>query len=523
MGVQNNLLYDFYRDEFWLRRFSSIDDAINENFKLFRSVLTTFDQLTRSQFEQLILDVKQETPQTFHYYFDDLFSDFQASLPVSAALSYESSLDVDFEAKQLFNLYTLCLSLNSFALGRLLAIVKNVLATSRESGKLPPTYAIRECFRQVTTDVEFIQRALVQRRRETDAGGSYMMSAPAKALLVADKLAFLALAPFRHLVPSALPLNPITFFSQSTYIRRVPYNESVLLIGISYDVMPPELNRRFSSIEELRSPHPPFPAFEFMVIPHEVGHYIYHHARLEGGGTFAVLSRQFQTNPYFMWCEETFADIYGCIVAGPLTPLGLQSLLASSDDDRVCANDGAHPPAILRPFILSEILRVLHHLAPNHYPFSDVAHQLSDNWGRILVVDGHQVMGGGTENGRFIIQPKDSNAINVTEVLETMKPIIEAFASQLLQQATFILPWSSTPYGNLNEYDTDMAQLTNRDFACKPIPNHTLIALEQGYDDNLLSMLTRWGDSGPTGGGGGTYQTQAENGLNDPKAKAKNK
>ena len=58
----------------------------------------------------------------------------------------------------------------------------------------------------------------------------------------------------------------------------------------------------------------------FRTVPHEVGHYVYHQARLDNSGaTFADLSEAFQDNPYFRWCEELFADLVAPAVARLLT------------------------------------------------------------------------------------------------------------------------------------------------------------------------------------------------------------
>ena len=520
-GIQaNKLLYDFYRENLWLGRFPSIDDAIDSNFKLFRSMLKTFDQLTRSKFDQLINDTAAVGNQVDYDYLARLVDVFRDALPESSKPSYESSLDIDFEAKQMLNLYTLCLSLNSFALAKLYSIVQKSLSTAQEAGTLPPIYTMRTCFRQVATDVELIQRAIVQRRRETDSAGNILMSAPAKALLVTDKLAFLALAPFQHLLPGSSQVNPITYFSQYTHIRRVPYSNSALLVGISYDIMPLELNRTFATAAEVYAEHDPLPAFELMAIPHEVGHYIYRHARLNGTRLFTSMGEQFNENPYYHWCEEIFADIYSCIVAGPLTALGLQSLLASTDDRAICANDGEHPTVILRPFILSEILRVLNELFPDKYPFAGAARLLNENWAAVLHHQGHHVVAGNPSDGSCIIQPHDADEVNVAEVLEVVRPLLHELTHLLLTHANFnqsgTVPWGQGSYEDLRVYDEEMAKLTSREFASKKFPQHTLIMLEHNQDDELRQLLSKWGQKGPLTIGGHrniTVSTKTENEL----------
>ena len=272
---------------------------------------------------------------------------------------------------------------------------------------------------------------------------------------------------------------------------------------------------------------------------HEVGHYLYQHGRLKDGRTFPEVSRKFSDNPYYRWCEEIFADLYGCIVAGPLSVFSIQAFLTSGDRERVWKDDEEHPTPLLRSYLLSEILRVLGELDENvskPYRFPTVTRNLDEDWTEILGQWGYEALE--KEPGRPTrIYLPDSSAlhleriINVERVLRAVRPIIREFATLLLataadrRQSSALLPadipWSRADSDESTNYAREMATLAGWGTAREPVAQVVALDVEPGVagsvqpaiasqataderdaDQWLQWYLEEWGESGPHGWGG---------------------
>lgn len=512
--AHKNLLYDFYQPKLWLTRFLSLEENIRATADLFITVWENVVGFTPNDVAELLQEIAQRQ-QHADAVETVVWGSVQTLLEKTGERPpdehNQAMLDPKFEIRQWLNLYTLLNSLRFFGERPLYTAVQNALNVEG----LPPTAVMRECFRQLAHDTEILQQAISQRVWETYADGTRHPNPLAMALLITDKLAASALAPYQALFSrnGRPPIVPITYFSQQTTIRHVPYSNNVLLIGIGHDHILLEVTK---SSGHGGYPHMAeyvvnqlLPAFELMAIPHEVGHYVYHHAHLGHSQTFASLAHsQFALNPYYAWCEEIFADIYGCIIAGPLTPLGLQSLLASTMGHAICTNDGEHPTGVIRPFILSHILHILHQLRPDTYPFAAVAENLSENWTAILRLDGYQI-----ENHDALVETPNGRHAPIGEVLQDIEPILGYFAEQLLGYLDpAYSPWGHEPHDDLNAYDGVMAALTTAEFARHPTPSH-LIAIEHHTHSNLYRLWRGWGDSGPLTIGGHTLTAQQEETL----------
>ncbi|MEZ4662979.1 MAG: hypothetical protein R2911_35980 [Caldilineaceae bacterium] len=264
-----------------------------------------------------------------------------------------------FQIKQLLNLYELSRILNDFFWRELQDDMKRSLEEHQRNQTFAPLHLLRSCSQSVATDHAIIQQAATQRRwHKSIKGANPAMGLQARELLLMDKLVIKAIAPFKHLLPGdSENIAVVTYLSDHTHIHDLPYTDQFILVGISYDRVPPAAG----FVDDEVAAGSDFYAYELLAIPHEVGHHIYQHGALPGDGkSFIELSKQFEANnPYHHWCEELFADLYGCIIAGPLSALGLQALLMSIDRTRAWKDDEVHPTPALRFFILTEILRIL--------------------------------------------------------------------------------------------------------------------------------------------------------------------
>ncbi len=405
-----------------------------------------------------------------------------------------------------------------------------------KKGLLAPVHLIKACIKEFTIDFEIVQRAIEQRRWIQAENSEFSGSAQAKSLIVTDKLAAMALTPFQHLITDSSDVIPITYFSQEIHIRRLPYVDNFVLVGLTYDL---------SIDSSLETALP----FELMAIPHEVGHFIYHHGKLEPDSQYAYQSlaevRQneaFLNHPYHHWFEEIFADLYGCMVAGPLTALGLLALLATGDRQRLLLDDEEHPTPILRPFFLSEMLRILSEKsgqwqsgpdAAKVYDFSDVAKSLDANWTTMLERWGFITEGVADGRPARIQIPSQTRGhwegfINVETAVAQVRPIIHEFVDLLnhtyaKRQKQPLTPWCKAR-GGLDDYVAEIKDLPrSKRLAVKKasavdskepeqrknaVKNRVPMLAEDDGEISVatfLKILKGWEDSGPSGSGGGTY------------------
>lgn len=208
----------------------------------------------------------------------------------------------------------------------------------------PPESVYSIVLNQVGYDLEVVQRAVEQR-----LSGSAAMS---QTLKETDRLAWLALKPAvdAGLLPADTTV--VTYFQKSPVSRVVPY-APVALIGVPY-----------SSMLVTR---------DHLAIPHEVGHYVFWHARLPETGEHLhrVLQRQtFEELKHFVtiespefpqwcdtWLEELFADVYGALIAGPVMALNFQDLSLHQPCAEFITSDDDHPVPVLRPDIYLKVLQ----------------------------------------------------------------------------------------------------------------------------------------------------------------------
>jgi hypothetical protein len=268
------------------------------------------------------------------------------------------------------------------------------------SREFPPEYVFRVTLDQVAEDLEVIRRAADQRRSEIVA----------QSLKKADKLVWSALKPVvgpgklvddeeppetpKPVTDEKLPKTTVlSYFQKSASIRVVPY-APVALIGIPFAA---------ASVPR-----------DYLAIPHEVGHYVYRHGKVRINGELksipqvlgrrlleqvernqdkerAILGKELwnQLNPEYdpdnpkldppvpspryvrRWKEEIFADVYGCLVGGPIAALSFRDLMLQSSRYAVIQtpaeylygqfteDDGVHPVPVLRPYVYTMTLRVI--------------------------------------------------------------------------------------------------------------------------------------------------------------------
>jgi hypothetical protein len=212
------------------------------------------------------------------------------------------------------------------------------------SPEYPPASIYRATLDQISYDITAVQQAIDQRKDGTAdlQNGLKTASALAQNSLnvgIDGKL--------------ARPAAVVTYFIKAPNIRVIPY-APLAVVGLP-----------FTSLTVPR---------DFLALPHETGHYVYHH----GPGLAAALHRLLPAMPAWgaPWLEEMFADVYGCLVAGPVIGLDFQDLLADNSQAAFVSSDGRHPVDAIRPFIYTAVLRQL--------GFVNAAKALKTRWKQIL-------------------------------------------------------------------------------------------------------------------------------------------
>ncbi|MEM7115037.1 MAG: hypothetical protein AAF614_21545 [Chloroflexota bacterium] len=401
----------------------------------------------------------------------------------------------------------------------------------------------------------------------------------AELLIYADFLAKEALAPANKYVQYNVQDDPvhwgdekvridvITYFAEDTRIRSLPYYPDVILLGIPFAVghfQEWELGYYDNAFDQETDPALPlaesealpFEAtipWELLMIPHEIGHYVYWNGRLlneddESSKSFERDIVDKLTKPkseeglgldanswQIHWLEELFCDVYSCLIMGPLAVLGLQAIIADSEPSSLFHNNGFHPISGLRPLIANRILERADATA-----FPNAIEQLKGQWKAYLssVGQAHKLNEtisikhhAGKNNRGWLNhsyrdstasdrQPFETEDYTFEELLGQLDPVIDTILGVLKLEKQGVsrighFPWAKdlAPDEDLHAYQPLLQQLTSwpvdreltfdyakrhLDFSQSP----TLAELKELPDAKLVSHLMKtylnvWGDKGP--------------------------
>jgi hypothetical protein len=217
---------------------------------------------------------------------------------------------------------------------------------------------------QVQNDLDLFQRAATQRIFGDEIA--------LRTLDNADHLAWLALQPAltHHVI--AEPATVLTHFQKSAEFYSIPYAD-VAIIAIPFTCTAQNTRR------------------DFLAIPHEVGHYVYRHPTTQVKIDLDKLRLSPPVAaPYKQWIktvfEEMCADIYGCLIAGPVMALDFESQSLATSKVDFQEGDGEHPNPALRPLIYCEVLGspVVDELVDGHW--GRMANHLASRWNDQLLL-----------------------------------------------------------------------------------------------------------------------------------------
>lgn len=218
---------------------------------------------------------------------------------------------------------------------------------------------------QIGHDLELIQRAADQRI----SGDAHIR----QTLATADKLAWSAVKPAIDYAVIEEATTVLTYFHKAAEFYRIPYAQ-VALIAVPFTCASTNNHR------------------DFLAIPHEVGHYVFRHSINEARDIRDKLLQSFGSNhhDYKRWIkgifEETFADIYGCLIAGPVMALDIQELASATSKKKFVSGDGKHPNPVLRPYIYADVLQndKVNELTTADCDWRPIGRELAELWDKTL-------------------------------------------------------------------------------------------------------------------------------------------
>jgi hypothetical protein len=224
--------------------------------------------------------------------------------------------------------------------------------------------ALASTLNQVSLDLVALTQTFFQRHAAM-AGGIENVQ---ESLAFSDRLANAALNIGKSNALVSKKAAVLTYLQKWPGARVIPYSD-IALIGVP-----------FTTASYAKSPRV---TRDLLAVPHEVGHYIHWNGAIQKNGStqqsyYNLLVKRLKDKdtPAWArrWAEEVFADVYGCLVAGPMAALSFQDfVLQYSNDGLLRSDDGEHPLPILRPEVHT-------HMLGEHFGMSAWAESLSARW-----------------------------------------------------------------------------------------------------------------------------------------------
>jgi hypothetical protein len=341
-------------------------------------------------------------------------------------------------------------------------------------------YALSKVLDRIAFDLDVIYLAFKQRSDKSRYG-------PLESTLdLADKLARKALEPAKKQELIGSDTEALTYLQKSYETRVIPYAE-VSLIGIP-----------FTSVRSKA---------DLLAIPHEVGHYIF----WNGGREYKKWEKQLDSlrdknrKENFEWTEEIFADVYGCIVAGPVIALDFQDLqleFAGFDpitgiDEFENGVDKVHPKPILRPRIYSETLRKMKAPGVTSAGLGDlevIADQLDTRWKMKLQRRGYQL--------------DKSIPADDLQVQDRISKVIDDALKILEPEKSLTRFWTNQPVQNVEElydqFDPNDVELHGTRPQVELIAKPELVVQDERGEISVVEWLEKlkaegWTTEGPHG------------------------
>jgi len=315
-------------------------------------------------------------------------------------------------------------------------------------------YALGRTLDQVANDLIVIQRA--QEQRMVSLGGNQKPTI-AKALTVADKLAYIVLAMMRSYL-SEEQTTVLTYLHKSPNVRVLPY-AAVVIIGIPITVVgvQQQPGDPASSEDEPSNENEEAVgvASDLLAIPHEFAHHLYWNGQLVVDGQpkslRALLQAAVDGQPLWLqrWVEEIFADVVTALIGGPLAALSFQDLLLKTRNHEMLLDNNQHPMPILRPYIYTETLR--HVPGMTHAP-----DQLEARW-RQKLQEHNLLEAGPITPKQMVLFPQTSWAERHEDTARYLLASPFALLQAVIQQVLTLVPPQAIQSRGLPLWSTDVS------------------------------------------------------------------
>lgn len=211
-------------------------------------------------------------------------------------------------------------------------------------------HVLHNTLHQIAEDIVVIQRASEQRMiAEIGAAQPVPRGNIITPLVNADKVALNALRMVEDYLKAPQETafgnqkqTVLTYFRRSANVRVIPY-APVAMIGIPITAV--GIDQGIGVIEDL------------LAIPHEMAHHLYWNGWADSGQRiYAALASHVIDNPVSHWLEEIFADVVGCLIAGPAAARSFIELQLTEIAAEFHHTDDPHPTPALRPLIYAYTL-----------------------------------------------------------------------------------------------------------------------------------------------------------------------
>jgi len=265
--------------------------------------------------------------------------------------------------------------------------------------EFPPEDVLTAILQQIGHDLDLIQRA-ANHRRLTDQNIRTTLDN-------ADKLVWRALdRAFEHEIINR-PATVLTYFEKAAECYNIPYAE-VAIIAIPFT----------ATMEDNYQ--------DYLAIPHEAGHYVFRRPVGNAKDVMRNLPNTLNVPPeYQQWIKRVFeemcADVYGCLIGGPVMAADFASLSLANSQDDFKAGDDLHPNPALRPLIYCQVLANPSVRRLTVDDWRNIAGLLSNSWDDTLRQ---------RHVNEFVVKQTQTNGLNQTidsqprNIADNLKPVL---------------------------------------------------------------------------------------------------
>lgn len=226
-----------------------------------------------------------------------------------------------------------------------------------------PESAATLILQQLSNDMAILLRVFDQRivanlKRRGAGAPAVEELMVAETLAVADGLARSARQMFVDYLDKRT--TALTYLHPVANVRLLPY-APVALIGVPITAI------RYATLHKGENQWKVNPSRDFLAIPHEFAHYLYWYGKHlpTGRSLRAELTQRLHklqiSQQVMNWVEEIFADVVGCLIAGPVVARSIQDVILADPLHQFYSDNGTHPVNAIRPLIYTKTLALMGH------------------------------------------------------------------------------------------------------------------------------------------------------------------